>query len=386
MTTESRSTAPVTPRSSKKDCSVRAAQPLVAQVSPDQTPVSAKFAPPLLARRNFASPISHFPLRKYVLDLPHTALRSDQASRDAHVLYSSLLDLDPLLLFFSSLSTVLCPPPNPYSHRYSLRPHRIMTYSPTHSSYSSYPVRYAYSSSQQSAQQQQQASQPQGQPPPHHPQHGPQHPITHYPKPSYSHLHHSQVPIKVEDSADLPPVSSLPNYDHHHVKSSSSSSSSVPIFRFGADFSSSASPNTPSTPFTFMSHQTWPSSSTSYAHSSQYGADRYTIPSPVSPVNGQSHHALSLTDEYEDEGGDELGDLPSGGVGGITLAPYGGVSGGAKAGDKQVRRRSSKACDQCRKSKCKCERSSPQDPCRNCVMLGTRKCLLFSLGHTPDAP
>ncbi|KAI0800103.1 fungal-specific transcription factor domain-containing protein [Fomes fomentarius] len=121
-----------------------------------------------------------------------------------------------------------------------------------------------------------------------------------------------------------------------------------------------------------MSHQTWPSSSTSYAHSSQYGADRYAISSPVSPVNGQSHHALSLTDEYEDEGGDELGDLPSGGVGGITLAPYGGVAGGSKAGDKQVRRRSSKACDQCRKSKCKCERSSPQDPCRNCVMLGTQ--------------
>lgn len=39
--------------------------------------------------------------------------------------------------------------------------------------------------------------------------------------------------------------------------------------------------------------------------------------------------------------------------------------------EQQVRRRSSKACDQCRKSKCKCERSSPQDPCRNCVMLGT---------------
>ncbi|KAL0071192.1 hypothetical protein AAF712_001757 [Marasmius tenuissimus] len=36
-----------------------------------------------------------------------------------------------------------------------------------------------------------------------------------------------------------------------------------------------------------------------------------------------------------------------------------------------IRRRSSKACDQCRKSKCKCERTSNGEPCRNCVMLGT---------------
>ena len=33
------------------------------------------------------------------------------------------------------------------------------------------------------------------------------------------------------------------------------------------------------------------------------------------------------------------------------------------------------ACDQCRKSKCKCERSGPgdSDPCKSCVMLGTRE-------------
>ena len=59
-------------------------------------------------------------------------------------------------------------------------------------------------------------------------------------------------------------------------------------------------------------------------------------------------------------------------------------------GGKHVRRRSSKgvhsqfillnhltkkrssACDQCRKSKCKCERSALGDPCKSCVMLGTR--------------
>ncbi len=257
-----------------------------------------------------------------------------------------------------------------------------MTYSPSHPApYSSYPIRYAFST--QHPPQQQHTPQPPPNPPAHSSQHTSQHPPTHYPKPSYPHLHHSQIPIKVEESADLPPVSSLTSYDHHHVKSSSSSQ--LPLFRFGADFSQSASPSAPSTPFTFMPHQTWPpsssSASTSYAHSQQSypGVDRYPIPSPVSPVNGQSHqHALTLAEEYEDEGGDELGDLPNSGMGGMGLASYPGSGGskGSSAADKQIRRRSSKACDQCRKSKCKCERSSPQEPCRNCVMLGTRECPL----------
>ncbi|KAI0824538.1 fungal-specific transcription factor domain-containing protein [Trametes gibbosa] len=61
----------------------------------------------------------------------------------------------------------------------------------------------------------------------------------------------------------------------------------------------------------------------------------------------------------------------------MGLQTYGGGGGGSALGakaaaDKQIRRRSSKACDQCRKSKCKCERGSPHDPCRNCVMLGTQ--------------
>ncbi|KAJ7248172.1 fungal-specific transcription factor domain-containing protein [Mycena haematopus] len=45
--------------------------------------------------------------------------------------------------------------------------------------------------------------------------------------------------------------------------------------------------------------------------------------------------------------------------------------GGAKGSSKAVRRRSSKACDQCRKSKCKCERPAPGEPCRSCVVLQT---------------
>ena len=30
------------------------------------------------------------------------------------------------------------------------------------------------------------------------------------------------------------------------------------------------------------------------------------------------------------------------------------------------------ACDQCRKSKCKCEIPNPHEPCKNCLVLGTR--------------
>ncbi|KAF8500067.1 hypothetical protein JB92DRAFT_3124659 [Gautieria morchelliformis] len=38
----------------------------------------------------------------------------------------------------------------------------------------------------------------------------------------------------------------------------------------------------------------------------------------------------------------------------------------------QIWRRSSKACDQCCKSKCKCECPAAQDePCKNCILLGT---------------
>jgi hypothetical protein len=32
-----------------------------------------------------------------------------------------------------------------------------------------------------------------------------------------------------------------------------------------------------------------------------------------------------------------------------------------------------KACDQCRKSKCKCERTSDNESCKACIMLGTRE-------------
>lgn len=33
------------------------------------------------------------------------------------------------------------------------------------------------------------------------------------------------------------------------------------------------------------------------------------------------------------------------------------------------------ACDQCRKLKCKCERTGPNIPCRNCVTLNAGQCI-----------
>jgi hypothetical protein len=77
---------------------------------------------------------------------------------------------------------------------------------------------------------------------------------------------------------------------------------------------------------------------------------------------------VTLTDEYDD--GDELGDLPPGSSSAVDIF-HDSSSMSSRALDKAVRRRSSKACDQCRKSKCKCERSSENEPCKACIMLGT---------------
>ncbi|EJU01612.1 hypothetical protein DACRYDRAFT_100452 [Dacryopinax primogenitus] len=41
----------------------------------------------------------------------------------------------------------------------------------------------------------------------------------------------------------------------------------------------------------------------------------------------------------------------------------------SEADDRIIRRRSSKACDNCRKAKCKCEPTGPNQPCSNCVSL-----------------
>ncbi|PFH48929.1 hypothetical protein AMATHDRAFT_195711 [Amanita thiersii Skay4041] len=86
------------------------------------------------------------------------------------------------------------------------------------------------------------------------------------------------------------------------------------------------------------------------------GHSRYDLASPA-------HQQFQYADEYDDvDLVDISGHNPS----------VAGLSGSAlsSSAEKTVRRRSSKACDQCRKSKCKCERSAPGEPCKSCVMLG----------------
>ncbi|KAF8874834.1 fungal-specific transcription factor domain-containing protein, partial [Infundibulicybe gibba] len=93
------------------------------------------------------------------------------------------------------------------------------------------------------------------------------------------------------------------------------------LYRFGAVTNRSAYNPMPVNP--------WPSSTNSSQHS-------YSRSVPV------SHPDMSYGDEYDDVS--ELVDLPAD---------------------------TPKACDQCRKAKCKCERSAPGDRCKNCVMLNT---------------
>ncbi|KAI5120399.1 hypothetical protein M0805_000178 [Coniferiporia weirii] len=55
-----------------------------------------------------------------------------------------------------------------------------------------------------------------------------------------------------------------------------------------------------------------------------------------------------------------------------AMGPGANLGSGSKKDEKQVRRRSSKACDQCRKSKCKCERTGDGEPCKSCILLGAQ--------------
>lgn len=211
-----------------------------------------------------------------------------------------------------------------------------------------------------------------------------------YPKQTYTHSnHHIQqpVPVKVEAN-DSPSLHTAPHY-HQQSLAQFSQRPNPPVFRFGdtgPGSISSPSPSTPNASFTFMSSHPWPSlssaasasSASSYqTHQPQYASDRLHSYSMPSSLNGHSQahsQPLHLNDDYDDGDDDGLADLPPSGIS-MGMGSYGGTGyeaqGSSKAGEKAIRRRSSKACDQCRKSKCKCERSSPQEPCRNCVMLGT---------------
>ncbi|CUA68348.1 Lactose regulatory protein LAC9 [Kluyveromyces lactis NRRL Y-1140] [Rhizoctonia solani] len=71
-------------------------------------------------------------------------------------------------------------------------------------------------------------------------------------------------------------------------------------------------------------------------------------PPPLSNPHPSLTHVPS-EDEDEDEDQVAMGDQPQ---------------------QRTVRKRSSKACDNCRKAKCKCEKSADSTACRNCVLLG----------------
>lgn len=196
------------------------------------------------------------------------------------------------------------------------------------------------------------------------------------------HLQHHPIAVKVED-VDSSEILPAPHPQYAQQQPSSS------YYRFGGSTNSSSlsspSSSTPVTPFSFMSGTNWSASSSAHAGSvpgtsyqQPYATNRmhgYNLHTPLDPHPHQSAHVLPpLQDDYDDGDDDGLTELPSG----VNLSGYanGGMDNGgqsmSKAGEKQVRRRSSKACDQCRKSKCKCERSNPQEPCKNCVLLGTR--------------
>ncbi|KAJ1300916.1 hypothetical protein OPQ81_003341 [Rhizoctonia solani] len=95
-------------------------------------------------------------------------------------------------------------------------------------------------------------------------------------------------------------------------------------------------------------------------------------PPPLSNPHPSLTHVPS-EDEEEDEDQLPTGDQPS--------------------QQRTVRKRSSKACDNCRKAKCKCEKSPDNPACRNCVLLGQectflgpsrKRALLGTLIASPD--
>ena len=183
--------------------------------------------------------------------------------------------------------------------------------------------------------------------------------------------HHPTITVKVEDVDAVP---SLSNSQYSQQGPTPS------YYRFGANppssISGSSSPSTPVTPFNFMSGTSPGASSSSHSGSMsgpsfQYPSSRLHNGYVMHTLDSHPHHSLqSVQDDYDDGDDDGLAELPPGsGLNGYSSS--GVDASGNKANDKQVRRRSSKACDQCRKSKCKCERSLPTEPCKNCILLGT---------------
>ncbi|KAF8153056.1 fungal-specific transcription factor domain-containing protein [Crassisporium funariophilum] len=151
-----------------------------------------------------------------------------------------------------------------------------------------------------------------------------------------------------------PPSSSHGSLSHSRASSVNSvpSIQPPPLYRFG---------HLPSPEGINTHHPSWPNTVSPLpprvhsAHSAHQGFSEHHLYHLVHPPN------MSYSDEYDD-----LSELPpDSGLGGF------GGSGHSASHERTVRRRSSKACDQCRKSKCKCERTGPNEPCKSCIMLGT---------------
>lgn len=191
---------------------------------------------------------------------------------------------------------------------------------------------------------------------------------------SFPHSTHTMSPHAVIKS-ESPPLQSVPISSVG--QSYSQYSDTAPLFRFGTKEQSTLPP------FSYISRHRSPHSAMSHlnAYSSTVSGSQSHFAVPPADDPG----VLTATDEYDD--GDEAGDFPS-------------ASGSSSKMDKAVRRRSSKgasrfsvslpfdcthhgpqnvACDQCRKSKCKCERTSLNEPCKACIMLGTRESFIHAL-------
>ena len=184
------------------------------------------------------------------------------------------------------------------------------------------------------------------------------------------------------------------------VKSESSSSpltdlspSPLPTFSFSYPIHSPTSLDDPKQPALYDTVlQDSSAFRFSMAHPQPHPPDSWSL---KRPQQGSTHGAsvalelntLSFLDDYEDA--DDLSDLPGSAMSGSAAH--------ATQSERIIRRRSSKgrchpflsvdfhsdlsplyqpACDQCRKSKCKCERVPDGGPCKSCIMLGTRESII----------
>jgi hypothetical protein len=205
------------------------------------------------------------------------------------------------------------------------------------------------------------------------------------------------VKIEAPGSPDIPPGISAQAYRYpiahqQHYPGQSRMSTAQLLEHYSQPHAAYSQPP-PSSSFSFMAGANpWPVSSPAPNASQQHIPLPPSTPSLPQPSAYTSASAMVLpqittiddghrvpSDEYDEP--DDMGERYS------PVGPGSGPSSGKK-GDKEVRRRSSKgpsflhfyprvnfvtdrsaACDQCRKSKCKCERTSPNEPCKNCVML-----------------